>query len=70
LELLVQGGHTKKDIDRIVDKDPLLQSPRLYSGYFVEGLERDEAIEWTGSWNITQLGKSLLASDAFDKIDA
>lgn len=56
-----EGGATKKMLDGLVDKDPVCQSPRVYSGYFVDKLEAAEAIEFTDAWHTTGAGESLLA---------
>ena len=64
LEKLADGSMTKKEIDAIVRANPASESPRRLGGYFVDRLERIEAIEWTGAWSITEIGRELLDNEA------
>ena len=64
LEKLADGPMTKKEIDVIVRANPASESPRRLGGYFVDRLERIEAIEWTGAWSITEIGHELLDNEA------
>ncbi len=64
LERLADGPMTKKDIDVVVRANPITESPRRLGGYFVDRLERIEAIEWTGAWSITDIGRELLDNEA------
>ena len=64
LEKLADGPMTKKEIDVIVRANPASESPRRLGGYFVDRLERIEAIEWTGAWSITEIGRELLDNEA------
>ena len=64
LEKLADGPMTKKEIDVIVRANPTSESPRRLGGYFVDRLERIEAIEWTGAWSITEIGRELLDNEA------
>ena len=61
------GGKTKNEIAAQVDNDPLLQNPRLWCQYFLEKLREANALEWDNAWIITEIGRSLLASDLFDE---
>ena len=63
LEKLVDGPMTKKEIDVIVRANPASESPRRLGGYFVDRLERIEAIEWTGAWSITEIGREMLDNE-------
>lgn len=57
-----EAPRTKKEIDAIVDHDPLVQSPRRFSNHFIELLEKADALIWKdNTWNITDLGKKTLA---------
>jgi hypothetical protein len=60
LRFCQEQPRTKKEIDDIVDDDPLVQKPRRYSGYFVDKLEVRSALEWKGNWNTTQVGLDIL----------
>jgi len=63
LEFCDEEPRTKKEIDLIVDHDPLVQSPRRYSNHFIELLEAAHALEWKNNkWTITELGKKTLAT--------
>jgi hypothetical protein len=54
---------TKKQIDAIVDDDPLVQNPRRYSGYFVDKLDVCDALDWNKAWSTTDIGRSMLADE-------
>lgn len=55
-----EGGATTPELNAIVDDDPLVQKPRLYTAHFTELLERCEALRWEGAWKITEIGQALL----------
>lgn len=63
-----EGGATTAMLSAAVDKDPLVQSPRRYAPYFIDGLEKCDAVEWKGSWQITEVGHGALErlSEALD----
>lgn len=54
------GGCTIKALGDAVDKDPLVQKPRLYVAHFVDKLEKCDAVEWVDSWVTTEVGKTGL----------
>ncbi|MBQ3283964.1 MAG: hypothetical protein IJH42_08995, partial [Atopobiaceae bacterium] len=54
-------GRSPKEIDDLVNDDPLLQKPRRYSGYFVGRLEREGALEWRSGWVVTDAGREVMA---------
>lgn len=58
-----EGGATKRQIDQLVDHDPLCQEPRRFSGYFIDKLEEADAIVFEGTWRITDAGRALLDAD-------
>lgn len=61
LEFCNEKPRTKKEIDNIVDHDPLVQKPRRYSNHFIELLERTDALVWKNeTWTITEIGKQTL----------
>lgn len=60
LELVAERPRAKSDIDQVVDAHPLVQNPRLFSGYFLGELERVDAMEWADAWRITERGRGLL----------
>lgn len=55
-----KGGVSTPELNELVDSDPLLESPRLYTAHFTERLERCEALRWDGAWEITEVGRALL----------
>lgn len=60
LELAAEGPCAKSAIDAMIDPHPLVQSPRLFAGYFLGELERVDAMEWADAWRITSRGRELL----------
>ncbi len=60
--LLCDGdGCTIDDLGTAINHDPLVQSPRVYAPFFVDRLERCDAIEWEGQWRLTDVGRDVLA---------
>ena len=56
-----EGGAATRVLADAVDKDPLVQEPRLFVQRFVERLEQCDALVWSGSsWNITPTGEAAL----------
>lgn len=55
-----EGGARTPVLNALVDNDPLVQSPRLYTAHFTELLERCEALRWQGTWVATEIGNALL----------
>lgn len=55
-----EGGAKTPTLNAMVDNDPLVQSPRLYTAHFTELLERCEALRWQGTWVTTEIGNALL----------
>lgn len=53
----VEGGLAIAEINKKVDKDPLVQKPRLYAPHFVDRLEKCDALRWEGKWMTTDIGK-------------
>ena len=62
LSMLEREACSKRDLDAVIDKHPLVQKPRLYSGYFLSVLEKADAVEWRDAWYITERGLSVLDS--------
>lgn len=59
--LLCDGdGCSLGDLSAAIDNDPLVQSPRVYAPFFVDRLERCDAIEWEGVWRVTAVGREAL----------
>ena len=55
-----EGGAATPELSAAVDKDPLVQSPRLFVQHFVERLEKAGAVRWDGRWRITDAGRDWL----------
>ena len=56
-----EGGATVGQLDDFVLADPITQNPKRYAMYFVDQLERAGAVDWEGSWVITNAGRDYLA---------
>jgi len=55
-----EGGASTKSLSDAVDKDPMVQKPRLYAPHFMDKLEKCDALAWTSTWTITDVGKEAL----------
>ncbi len=62
LEFLAEGPRAKAAIDALVDTHPLVQQPRLFSGYFLGELEKADVVEWREAWQLTERGRVVLAT--------
>lgn len=64
LEALADGPLAKPQIDVIVKANASAQAGRRLGGYFVDRLEKVDAIAWDGAWAITDLGRAALDLEA------
>jgi hypothetical protein len=55
-----EQSRTKTELNELVDDDPLLQSPRRYSGFFIDRLNECGALEWRPLWAATSIGLELI----------
>lgn len=55
-----EKGRMKSEIEDAVDDRLAGSEPRLFASYFIEALERSEAIVWSGSWKTTATGMDAL----------
>lgn len=55
-----EDGVSTPELNELVDNDPLLENPRLFTAHFTELLERCEALRWDGTWKTTEVGRTLL----------
>lgn len=63
LAFCTEAPRTKKEIDHLVDHDPLVQNPRRFSNHFIELLEKADALIWKdNAWHTTDLGRKTLES--------
>ena len=51
-----EGGAKTLALGAAVDNDPLVRSPRFFATYFVDRLEKCDALEWRGAWHTTEVG--------------
>ena len=52
-----EGGASMPTLNEAVDHDELLKKPRLYAPHFIDKLEKCDAVEWKGTWQITAVGR-------------
>lgn len=55
-----EGGAKVPAINAAVDKNPLVQKPRLYAPHFIDKLEKCDALTWKNAWITTQVGRAGL----------
>ena len=61
LEACADGdGRTAKQLGELVDKDPLLQKPRMFAAHFFGVLGECDCLTWDGTWKTTELGLSVM----------
>lgn len=61
----VEGGGSTKELNAVVDVDPLCEEPRRFCTYFLGKLETAGALVWRDAWVVTDLGARVFASDIF-----
>jgi hypothetical protein len=52
-----ESGRSVKELEELIDDDPLVQNPRKYFSYFTKMLEDCDALLWAKKWHTTELGK-------------
>jgi hypothetical protein len=55
-----EAGRSVKELEGLVNDDPLAQKPRKYFSYFAKKLEDCQALSWAREWRTTELGKRAL----------
>lgn len=55
-----ENGCSIEDIDAVIDESKLLSGSSRRAPYFVEKLERCDALQWAGTWRITKKGSLCL----------
>lgn len=55
-----EGGVAACDFHDAIDDNPLVRNSKRASHYFVEKLEKCDALEWAGSWRTTEIGSLAL----------
>lgn len=58
-----EGGTTAKQLDSVLEGDPVLEEPRRFSTYFLRKLEEVDALRWLDVWTITDVGRSVLDAE-------
>lgn len=61
----VEGGVEVDAVSEAVNDDELCQEPPRFAQYFLDRLERVDAVRWEDTWQITDLGTQALESDVF-----
>ncbi len=61
-----EEGCGTKELDAVVNVDPLCAEPRRFCGYFLDRLEEAGAVQWKDAWIATDLGREVLASRLFE----
>lgn len=51
---------TREEIEAVLKENPLLEQPKIYASYFLEGLDKNGGLEWDEKWQTTQAGKAFL----------
>ncbi len=60
LDLCQGDGESINTIRERVNTNPVLEYPKKSAQFFMDYLEREDAIEWDGAWKITKIGEELL----------
>ncbi len=56
-----QTPRTKAEIEQYLEGNPVLERPRVYATYFLQGLEDAGGVEWAdGHWRTTEAGKGVV----------
>ena len=53
-------GVSAAELAEAIDHDPILENPKRYAMIFVEQLKECDAIEWNGTWHLTDCGRNAL----------
>lgn len=56
-----EEGADIEALNDAVNYDDLVWEPRLYAPFFVDRMEKADAIAWKGSWKLTEAGRDILA---------
>lgn len=52
---------SKAEVESILRGNPVLETPKVYASFFLEGLEAAEGIEWNSKWCTTNAGKMFVS---------
>lgn len=56
-----EEGAELEALNDALNYDDLAWEPRVYAPYFIDCMEKADAIEWTGTWKLTDTGTQVLA---------
>ena len=60
------GNASGQELSAVIDEHSLTQEPRLFAMHFIKKLEDVGAIEWNGSWTLSE--RALSSLDWLDEI--
>ena len=68
---LCKDGADLEELNDALNYDDLAWEPRVYAPFFIDRMEKADAIEWRGTWKLTDTGQKVLAlldgvQDAYD----
>lgn len=68
---LCRDGAALEELNDAINYDVLSWEPRVYAPFFIDRMEKADAIEWKGTWQLTEVGNEVLAlldgvQDAYD----
>ena len=68
---LCQNGCALEDLNDAINYDDLAWEPRVYAPFFIDKMEKADAIDWKGTWQLTDVGSDALAllADVQDDYD-
>lgn len=58
---LCRDGAGIEELNDAINYDDLAWEPRIYAPFLVDRMEKACAIDWTGSWQLTEVGEEVLA---------
>lgn len=62
MEALAEAPRKLADIERLTDTMDITKSPRRFGQHFIDVLETCDCVIWgDGAWNLTDLGRAMLA---------
>lgn len=64
------GGRMIREINAVVDPDPLCQEPRRFSQFFLGRLEDVNAVRWDEMWMTTDFGRQALELGVLESAEA
>jgi hypothetical protein len=50
---------TRTEIEELLQGNPVLENPKVYPTFFIQGLEAAGGLEWNGKWRTTEAGKGV-----------